>query len=343
MPITRATNPHTDNPSVTTNTTAPDPDTGGDLAAAIALLAQTLATQNTRPPVAQSAPVAPVTSSTRLREPDTFDGSDANKLRVFILQCSLHFQDRANAFSSGKAKVTYALSFLTGPALSWFEPALFDLAPPAWVDDWDLFRTELETNFGPFDPVGEAEAEIETLVMAEGSRSAIYFVEFNRLASRIQWDDHALLRQAYKGLARRIKNEMVHHDRPVTLLGLRKLVQAIDYRYWERKAEITREANPTSKVDHKVDPKVARNPEAAPKGKAPENPKSGPDLTGKLGKDGKLTPQERQRRMDNSLCLFCGKTGHIAKECPKSTAIAARARAAVAELQESSIEEAKKD
>ena len=198
---------------------------------------------------------------------------------------------------------------------------------------------ELEANFGPFDLVREAEAEIETLVMAEGSRSANYFVEFNRLASHIQWDNHTLFRQAYKGLAHHIKNKMVHHDRPVTLLDLHKLVQAIDYRYWERKAEITHEANPTSKGD----PKIARNPEAAPKGKAPENPKSGPDLTGKLGKDGKLTPQERQCRMDNSLCLFCGKTGHIAKECPKSMAIAARACATVTELQESFVKEAKKD
>ena len=115
------------------------------------------------------------------------------------------------------------------------------------------------------------------------------------------------------------------------------------YRYWEQKAEITHEANPTSKVDPKGDPKIARNPEATPKGKAPENPKAGLDLTGKLGKHGKLTPQERQCHMDNSLCLFCGKTGHIAKECLKSTAIAARARAAVAELQESFLEEAKKD
>ena len=83
-------------------------------------------------------------------------------------------------------------------------------------------------------------------------------------------------------------------------------------------------------------------PEAAPKGKAPENPKSGPDLTRKLGKDGKLTPQERQRHMDNSLCLFCGKMGHIAKECPKSTTITAQARATIAELQEPFVKEAKK-
>ena len=185
---------------------------GGDLAAAIALLAQTLAAQNAHLQATQSTPAVLVTSPTRLREPDTFDGSDANKLRVFILQCSLHFQDRTNAFSSGKAKVTFALSFLTGPALGWFKPMLFGLAPPAWVDNWDIFHMELESNFSLFDLVREAEAEIETLVMAEGSRSVIYFMEFNRLASHIQWDDHALLWQAYKGLACHIKNEMVHHD-----------------------------------------------------------------------------------------------------------------------------------
>ena len=266
-----------------------------------------------------------------------------NKLRVFILQCGLHFQDRANAFSTGRARVAYALSYLTGPALGWFEPGLFALSPPAWVHHWDLFHTELESNFGPFDLVGEAEAEIKTLVMAEGSCSATYFMEFNCLASCIQWGDHALLGQAYKGLARRIKNEMVYHDWPVTLWDLRKLVQAINHRYWERKAEVTHKANPMSRVNPRNDPKTGKNPKAVPKGKAPENPKPNPDLTGKLGKDGKLTPQECQRCMDNSLCLFCRKTGHIAKECPKSTAITARARAAVTELPESFVEEAKKN
>ena len=136
---------------------------------------------------------------------------------------------------------------------------------------------------------------------------------------------------------------MVHHDRPVTLRDLHKLVQTIDHHYWEWKAEVTCEANPTSRVDPRNDPKTGKNPEAMPKGKSPENLKSGPDLVEKLGKDRKLTPQEHQCRMDNSLCLFCGKTGHIAKECPKLMAIAARAHAAITELQESFIEEAKKD
>ena len=100
----------------------------------------------------------------RLWEHNIFDGSDANKLKIFILQCSLHLQDCANAFFSGKAKVTYALFFLTSPALGWFEPTLFDPSPPTWVNNWDLFCMELETNFGLFNLVREAEAEIKTLV-----------------------------------------------------------------------------------------------------------------------------------------------------------------------------------
>lgn len=51
-------------------------------------------------------------------------------------------------------------------------------------------------------------------------------------------------------------------------------------------------------------------------------------LSGKLGKDGKLTPEERKRRMDNKLCMFCAKPGHMAKDCRKASSSASKARAA---------------
>ena len=112
---------------------------------------------------------------------------------------------------------------------------------PAWASDFDLFIAELEANFRTYDLVGKAEAELEGLHMQENHQAAKYFIKFTQLATCVQWGQAALLRQAYNGLMKRIKNDLVHHDKPTTLSDLRKLVQAIDSCYWECKAEISHE------------------------------------------------------------------------------------------------------
>ncbi|KIO02645.1 hypothetical protein M404DRAFT_27856 [Pisolithus tinctorius Marx 270] len=73
--------------------------------------------------------------------------------------------------------------------------------------------------------------------------------------------------------------------------------------------------------------------DAKGKGKQKELPKSDvskSNIAHLLGKDGKLTSTECQCRMKNNLCLFCGKAGHSAKDCPKSTSCTAKACAAMA-------------
>jgi len=57
---------------------------------------------------------------------------------------------------------------------------------------------------------------------------------------------------------------------------------------------------------------------------------SRPDLTNKLGKDGKLTADERKRHLDNNLCMFWGGTGHFTDNCPKKTKKAKARTAAIA-------------
>ena len=61
-----------------------------------------------------------------------------------------------------------------------------------------------------------------------------------------------------------------------------------------------------------------------------------PNLEGKLGKDGKLTPKERKRRLDNNLCLFCGGAGHTARDCTKTGSSASRVKGHAATVEESS-------
>ena len=97
----------------------------------------------------------------------------------------------------------------------------------------DLFIEELEANFETYDPVGKAEAELEGLCIQENPQATKYFIKFQQLASCVQWGEAALCRQAYNGLTKCIKDDMVHHEKPNSLSSLQKLMQAINTQYWE--------------------------------------------------------------------------------------------------------------
>ena len=74
----------------------------------------------------------------KVRDLDTFDGTEPKKLRTFLVQCKLVFTDRPKAFRQDWAKVTFVQSYLKGMALEWFELDLLDSADPndcpCWMD-----------------------------------------------------------------------------------------------------------------------------------------------------------------------------------------------------------------
>ena len=94
--------------------------------------------------------------------------------------------------------------------LQYFKPAILsEVTPkPVWLTDWDSFCNELETNFGPFDNTTQAEIELEKIVMKEHHRAAQYFIEFSWASTQTQWNDAALRHITYKGLAKRIKDDV---------------------------------------------------------------------------------------------------------------------------------------
>ena len=300
----------------------------------------------------------------KVREPDTFDGSDARKLQSFIVQCTLNFHDRPDAFSSDSAKVNFALSYLKGTALDWFEPGLTSMDPPPdWLDSYSDFLSKLKSNFGPHNPEGKGEAELENLQMRDNQRITKYTVEFNHLAVHVRWGPAALQRQYYNRLPAWIKDAFMITGRPNSLLDLKNRSHLIDDRYWECCSEQVREARThdhssdkgkssnsssnsgnhsgntnsrnSNSSNNKSDKKKSSNNSGrsgtpgSSGNSSSSNNNSGsmsktPDLSMKLGKDGKLTQQECQHRFEQNLCMFCGKGGHVAKDCHKAIAIKAQ-------------------
>ena len=91
----------------------------------------------------------PNSSGANAKKPDTFDGTDPKKLNNFILLCNLFFWNNS-AYSNNEAKVTFALSYLCGIALKYFEPTLMDSDKDLeWLTDWSTFIQVLHTQFGP--------------------------------------------------------------------------------------------------------------------------------------------------------------------------------------------------
>src|SRR5882724_6862099 len=103
---------------------------------------------------------------------------------------------------------------------------------------------------------------------------------------------------------------MVHHDKPNTLSGLRKLVQAIDARYWEQRGEVSHETRTSESSGNKSEPKSNQSKSDNKSGKSSSSKQKNSgstqgttsktkepasDLSLKLDKDGKLTSQEHQR------------------------------------------------
>jgi len=273
------------------------------------------------------------------------------------VQCKLCFQDHTKAFRQDRARVTFAQSYLKGMTLEWFELDLLNsgnLADhPHWMDSWVHFITELQSTFGPHNPITDAEHQLKHLWMKDAHCVTWYIVDFNRLASQVQdYGDGMLCRLFYSSLPDCLKDEIAQVGKPLTLHGLQALCQEIDACYWEHKDEISRttKSQPTSSPTKSSNSgcnssnssqeksKTSNFPSSAnPSGssKATSNQSSSssrPDLTNKLGKDGKLTADECKRHLDNNLCMFCEGTGHFTDNCPKKTKKAkARAAAIVAE------------
>ncbi|KAF5357741.1 hypothetical protein D9756_001178 [Leucocoprinus leucothites] len=263
------------------------------------------------------------TEHIQAKEPDTFDGSKPQKLDEFLFQCCLYFNTNPSQFTTEHVKVSFAMTFLKGPAQQHFQTVLqveYDWDIISWFQDFQLFADELRENFGALDRETEAVEELEHLCMGHNWTITKYNIEFSSPTGK-----------------------------PSSLVAMQCLAMQIDNNYWSRVHEKKRTGEKPGQSSTCPDTQNQQNQQNKNKGKnnnnnrqqnssqqsnTPSNPpsnnpkpfqkSSNPSsssqpsnpLTRKLNKDGKLTAQECQHHIANGQCLYYGGN-HMIRNCPR--------------------------
>jgi hypothetical protein len=288
--------------------------------AALEAAATAAAAAAATPAVAPTIDVVPSRfSEPKTSAPPTFDGSKPRDCRPFLNHCRINFQTQPSRFLTDHSKIFYTIGYLRGSAFELIEPYLDEarhLERPTWLNTFATFADHLNNAFGIVDEAQQAERRLRNLQQT-GSASQ-YYTRFLALASLLDWDDHALRSQFYFGLKPHIKDDLAHHERPTTLTALKDLAIRVDNRLFERFQERKEER---STVSNPSNPPPRFTAPAQPRIFAPRMPATGPtpmdiDALTSPPPRGPLSAQEKQRRRQLNLCLYCGQPSHMAYACP---------------------------
>jgi len=108
-------------------------NTNEQLAEVLGRLANTLNSNQTPRPNTNSR-------GTKARIPNTFSGTEPDKLNNFLFQCCLYFCANLAQFDTDIVKINFTMTYLTGVAQDWFEVGLNQEDQSIlqdWLSDWN--------------------------------------------------------------------------------------------------------------------------------------------------------------------------------------------------------------
>ncbi|MBW0539773.1 hypothetical protein O181_079488 [Austropuccinia psidii MF-1] len=258
------------------------------------------------------SPRPPAFKTPSMKAQECFDGTQPIKFRSFIQSCQLIFHNDPANFSQDRKKFLYATSFLIGRAAKWIEPYLSNLTnkdPSYLLNSWKLFESQLFTLFVDPSEVRKAEAELDSLRMKEVGHVSLYIADFRSLVSGIgDWGERALIYHLSRGLA----------SNPSSIDYLQDLMDislALDTRYHERQKEKNhhQEKNPEASKSNSSHPQNSSSSSHKKKKNFQKREKPHCFL---LKKDFKLMKYEKERRIKEGLCTYCGGKNSL-KSCFK--------------------------
>ncbi|KAK3556977.1 hypothetical protein QTP70_022326 [Hemibagrus guttatus] len=257
--------------------------------------ALTSATGSTTPESASSPPVY----ASPMAAPAPYSGA-AEDCNGFLLQCSLALEMQSHLYPDDRAKIAFIISRLDGKALRWAEPLWSQNNP--MMSSLSDFTKHFREVFGR--PEWDSSLGERLCRLKQGNMSvAEYALQFRTLAAASGWNEQALITTYCQGLDPRVRLHLAAYE---DSMGLEKFIQ-LSIRFATRMQLCLEE--------HQSQP-------AATTATAQSGPVSHPEpaddaMQLELSDVSSAERQwERQRRLAQNRCFYCGSSGHFVPKCP---------------------------
>ncbi|KMS94497.1 hypothetical protein BVRB_020820, partial [Beta vulgaris subsp. vulgaris] len=217
-------------------------------------------------------------------------------------------------YSTEGQRVALVGSLLTCDALTWFPP-LFEANDPV-LAQFELFMTALKARFD--DPHRQRTAASRLQVIRQLCRPAsAYTTEFQLLLADAGWDNTAAMHIFKTGLNSDVRDLLLSLPEPTNLSTL--VTQAIDCdeRIHQRRAKQRASSSsipPVPSSSHTTSNASFRPSSDHVPMQLDTITTNVPVTSGH--RRARLDNVERQRRIDEGLCIYCAKPVHIVRTCP---------------------------
>ena len=253
------------------------------------------------------------------------------------MHLTLIFQTDPDRYATDAARISFAASYLDASTKEWFKPKV-DLV--TWTTltfpTWASFTQALKAAFHDPDAYQTAEQKIQKL--RQGNRDcAKYYAEFITHATILEWDERTKISFFKKGLNEELQKLLLTNvNSPNVFTEYVSIAIKLDnnlrahkqQRYTTSRTNDGRFSQPTPSTATSSHPGPMDLSATRRTNYQPKYPSQ---------KRGQLSDNEKQRRRNNNLCMYCGNPGQWATTCPhkkNKTTNQPPAKAATAEVEQ---------